>query len=380
MKILFIGARLFDDVALYTKRNAIQTIITESNSESPNIKLSDKFYTVSRGMEEPLKIAVKEEVDGVVPLIGVDGPLVDVAKMKEILERDHEIPVASSGLHAASTCADKFKSKKFFVKNNINTPEFSKISKNNYENLLPNLVSNNSPVVLKQGYGQGGSGIKILSNMTDVGDYFDRFDVAIAENFLEGIEVSIEVLRWNKKSVPLVPVYKGQTTVEGIHPLKKIKKAPLCIDGIDNHENNNLIRRLAVKIAETMQLEGTADIDMIFHEGTGKNYVIEVNARPSGTRYITGASTDVYILHELIKMVSGSWDPVELNERIKKYSSIEIPVGNYISNRNNYKFREFSRENSWIIHGPENHERITIRGNSIDNAMKTAEELKILVG
>ena len=90
MKILFIGARLFDDVALYTKKNCIQSIISESNAESHNLKLADSNYIVSRGMEEPMKIAIQEEVDGVVPLIGIDGPLIEVAIMKKKLEEDME--------------------------------------------------------------------------------------------------------------------------------------------------------------------------------------------------------------------------------------------------------------------------------------------------
>lgn len=378
MKILFIGARLFDDVALYTKKNTIKTIITESNSESPNLKLSDQFFEVSRGMEEPMKIAIQEEVDGVVPLIGVDGPLVDVAKMKEILEKDHGIPVASSGVKAASICADKIKTKQFFVDNSIETPEFFKLTKDNNANLLTKLLSK-SPVVLKQASGQGGSGIKIVSKFEQVGNYFNGFDETLAEKFLEGYEVSIEVLRWNGKTIPLVPVYKGKTTINGLHPLKKVKKAPLDIDGVDNHLNNEEIRKIAIKIADTLNLEGTADIDLIFDMKTGKNYVIEINARPSGTRYITGAATNVYIMQELVKMVSDVWDPSELKDRIKNYSSIEVPVGCYSSSKNNYKFREFSGENSWIIHGPENHERITIRGDSMAHAVKTAEDLKIFL-
>ena len=78
MKILFIGARLFDDVALYTKKNSITSVVTESNPESPNLKLADSHYIVSRGMEEPMKIAIEEEVDGIVPLIGIDGPLLNL--------------------------------------------------------------------------------------------------------------------------------------------------------------------------------------------------------------------------------------------------------------------------------------------------------------
>ena len=86
MKILFIGARLFEDVAPYTKNLAINSILTESNPESPNLKLADSYHIVSRGMDEPMQIAINEEVDGVVPLIGIDEPLVEIAIMKERLE------------------------------------------------------------------------------------------------------------------------------------------------------------------------------------------------------------------------------------------------------------------------------------------------------
>lgn len=375
MKILFIGARLFDDVALYTKKNSITSVITESNPESPNLKLANSHYIVSRGIEEPLKIAIEENVDGVVPLIGIDGPLIEFAMMKERLEENYGIPVVASGVKAASVCADKYKTKKFFIKNNIKTPEFFEISKNNYNRVLSH---DQMPIVLKQAQGQGGSGIKIFSSMEGVGNYFHEFESAVAEKFIGGAEISVEVLRWKGKTVPLVPVYKGDTTVEGIHPLKKIKKAPLEIEGIDNLENNQIIQEIAVKIAETIGLEGTADIDMIFDYKTGENNVIEVNARPSGTRYITGAVTGVNIMHELIDMASGQWDALNLKERIKNYSAVEIPVGTYPSNKNSYKFREFSNENSWIIHGPENHERITIRGNTIEEAVKSAVDLGIL--
>ena len=62
MKILFIGSRLFDDVAWYTKQLGIETIITESNENAVNLDLADKHYIVPRGMEEPLNIAIKEDV------------------------------------------------------------------------------------------------------------------------------------------------------------------------------------------------------------------------------------------------------------------------------------------------------------------------------
>jgi carbamoylphosphate synthase large subunit len=376
MKILFIGARLFEDVAPYTRNLGINSILTESNPESPNLKLADSYHIVSRGMDEPIKIAIKEEVDGVVPLIGIDEPLVQVAIMKEQLEADYGIPVIASGISAASTCADKFKTKEFFVENQIKTPKFFKISKKNYQDFLPKM-DGQMPIVLKQAKGQGGSGIKITSSIKDMENYINKFESTIAERFIEGSEVSIEVLRWKGKSVPLVPVYKGETTVEGIHPLKKIKKAPLEIEGINNSKNNRSIQEIAVKIAENIGLEGTADIDIIYDYENNENNVIEVNARPSGTRYITWAATGINIMHELVNMASGKWNALKIKKRIKDYIGVEIPVGNYNSLNNIKIVQDFSDEKPWIIHGPENHQRITIRGSSIGNVVKTAEELEI---
>jgi carbamoylphosphate synthase large subunit len=377
MKILFIGARLYDDVAIYNKTNSITSIITESNPNSPNLELADSFHIVSRGMDEPMELAIKEDVDGVVPLIGIDRPLVEVAIMKENLENEYGIPVVAAGVRAASICSNKYKTKEFLIKNNINTPKCFKFSKNNYEALKGQNI-NKFPLVLKQDEGQGGSGINIVSSVEKVEEYFMEYETAMAEKFIEGSEVSIEILRWKGKSVPLVPVYKGETTLEGIHPLKKIKKAPLEIDGINNINNNKQIQEIAVKIADSIGLEGTADIDIIFDPETNENKVIEINARPSGTRYITYAATNVNIMHELINMASGQWNALKLKNRIKDYSGIEIPVDNYFSNKNNYKFREISLENPWIIHGPKNHERITVRGKTIDTAIKIAEKLEIL--
>ena len=195
MKILFIGARLFDDVALYTRKNSIKSIITESNPQSSNLKLADSHYIVSRGMNEPMKIAIQENVDGVVPLIGIDGPLVEVAIMKEKLEEDYGIPVVSSPVSAANTCVDKYKTKEFFVENKIKTPEFVKITKNGYKQIL----NVHEAIVLKHVTGQGGSGIKIIQSTGNIKEYLHEFENGIAEKFIKGFEVSIEVLRWKGK-------------------------------------------------------------------------------------------------------------------------------------------------------------------------------------
>lgn len=371
MKLLFIGARLFDDVALYTKNNGITTVLTESNPKSSNLNLADSHYIVPRGMDLPKEIAIKEDVDGVVPLIGIDGPLFDVALLKEELERDYDLPVVASPPDAVCISGDKIKTKEFLVKNNIKTPEYSLIQHNHEREL------NEFPIVLKQAHGQGGKDIKIALSSEEVHTYLEQYDIALAERFLEGIEVSVEILRWKGQSIPLVPVYKGITTPECIHPLHKLKKAPLTVNDDDCVEIQDAIRKIAQDIGELMGVEGTSDLDLILNKENHETYVLEINTRPSGTRYLTAASCDINPLWEMVKMATGSWNASRVSERMKNYFALEIPVGNYTSDRNNYHFREFRADNDWIIHGPENHQRITIRGIDEKNAFKTAEDLNI---
>ncbi len=364
MKILFIGARLFDDIAAYTEKEGITSIVTESNPDSKNLDLPDTYHIVPRGMEGPKEIALKEDVDAVVPLIGIDKPLFEIAELKEDLEKNYGLPVVASPIKAVSISRDKLKTKEFFIKNQIPTPSFSKVSKNLSEIPLP--------AVLKQLEGQGGSGVKITVDEDDLKGCIHDFDGAFVEEFVEGTEVSIEVLRWKDKTVPLVPVYKGKTTLEGTHPLDKLKMAPLNIE----NQRNEDIRLLAGRIADLMGSEGVIDIDMIIDK-TGINYFIEINTRPSGTRYLTAASTNISPMHELVDMAAGKWNSKDVEKRIMQYNALEIPVGDYKTDRNSYKFRDFEGENCWVIHGPQNFQRITIRAESVQKAYETAKRLNV---
>lgn len=389
MKLMFIGARLFEDVALYTKRMGINSVLTESNPNSLNLNLADSYHLVSRGMEEPRKIAIEEDVDGIVPLMGVDGPLVEVAKLKGELEKDYGIPVVTSPLRAALISGNKIKTKEFLDKHYIKTPEYSLIKREEGKKfrldeselielgLEDNPILKDYPVVMKQAHGQGGKDIKITLSLQEANEYLEKFDETLIEEFVDGTEISVEVLRWDNHSIPLVPVNKGKTTLSGIHPLKKIKQAPLNIHGMDNRENNQKIMHLAQKIADGLGVEGTCDIDFIFSCSNKENYAIEINTRPSGTRYLTAAASNINPLNEMVDMAIGEWSVSKVKKKIKDFSALEIPVGYYPTDRNNYKFREFFGDNSWIIHGPINHQRITIRGFNKKEALNTARKLNL---
>lgn len=363
MKILFIGSRLFDDVDFYIKKKGITSLLTESNEEAINLELPDKVFIVPRGMDDPMRIAIAENVDAVIPLIGIDPPLIDVAFMKEKLEGDYGIPVIASDVRAVSLTSDKTKTKEFFNDIGVNTPEYQILTN-------PQDLKLDFPVVLKQGAGQGGKDIKIAENMRDVEEYLEEFEQALCEEFIDGSEISIEVLGFRGQYVPLTPIYKGETTLGGVHPLNKIKYGPCDVEGLEN----NIICENALKIASELNSDGIFEMDFMFSKRNNKLYAIEVNTRPNGTRYLTTATCGINSILTLVDMACGEFDVDEIRNRMENNYSTEIPIGDYKGIRPQDPVKSFE-VNDFVVHGPQGYERITISAKSKKDLEKRKDEL-----
>ncbi len=363
-KILFIGSRLFDDVAYYCKENNIKTLITESNKEAPNLEDADEYFIVPRGMDEPMNIAIQENADAIIPLIGIDPPLLSVAEMKEKIEKEHNIPVLISNPETVGICADKIKTKDFFQKNNIPTPK-SKIL-----HTIEDIEGFQYPVVLKQGAGQGGKDIKVCKNKEDIKEYFETFNEALCEEFITGSEISIEVSSWNGLYYPIAPIYKGETSLEGIHPIARLRSGPTELKGLDNQR----VMDLAYKIAKNLKAEGTIDIDLIYSPEDNEIYALEINTRVSGTRYLSCATTAINPLINLIRMVTGDFTQENMDKLRKTYHSLEIPVHNYDGPESKKPLKDFINS-PYVVHGPRGYQRLTIRGDTIKDCYDTAKQL-----
>lgn len=378
MKILFIGARLFNEVAYFARSKGIETILTESNPDSPHLDLADEYHIVSRGMEQPMELALSKDVDAVIPLIGIDNPLSHVALMKEKLEEDYNLPVIASGIKATEISGSKFKTKKFLRDNKFKIPEYSKLLKDERNQSDKELKH---PLVLKQSEGQGGVGVKISLCTGDTDDYFEIFPEALVEEFIKGAEISVEVLRWNNKSVPLVGVYKGETTLTGTHPIEKIRNAPVTLEGLDNQE----LRNMARKIIDKLDASGTSEVEFIFKQENKEINTLEINTRPSGVRFLTYCSTNINPMHQLVNMGLGEWNPQQIEKEIKNYCALEMPIpleilksNPQLVNDTNQKKQILTPQKPFLIHGPEKASRITVRSLNMDKSYEIIKSLKLI--
>ena len=363
MKILFIGSRLYDDIDWYVRSKGIESVLTESNEQAINLDLPDQVFIVPRGMDGPKQVALMQNVDAIVPLIGIDPPLIDVAHMKEEVEEEYGIPVVAAGVKAVELTSNKINTKEFYTQIGVPTPEYQII--NNPEELTLDF-----PVVLKQGEGQGGKDIKVARSIEEVNDYFAEFDQALCEKFIEGSEISIEVLGFNGEYVALPPIYKGETTLDGTHPLNKVKTGPCMVEGLDN----NLVQHTAYNVARNLASDGIFEMDFMYSKKEDQLYAIEVNTRPNGTRYLTTATCGVNSLCELVNMAIGEFSLANVSDKLQYYYSTEIPIGNYEGPTPKEPVKSFE-ENDFVVHGPEGYQRVTARANSKEELEKLVEKL-----
>ena len=363
MKILFIGSRLYDDIDWYVRKKGIESVLTESNEEAINLDLPDQVFIVPRGMDGPKQVALMQKVDAIVPLIGIDPPLIDVAHMKEEVEEEYGIPVVAAGVRAVELTSNKIRTKEFYRQIGVATPDYQILNN-------PDELTLEFPVVLKQGEGQGGKDIKIARSPEDVEEYFTQFDHALCEEFIEGAEVSIEVLGYNGEYVALPPIYKGETTLEGTHPLNKVKTGPCMVEGLDN----NLVQHVAYNVAKNLDSDGIFEMDFMYSRKNNQLYAIEVNTRPNGTRYLTTATCGVNSLCELVNMAVGEFSLGNISDKLEYHYSTEIPIGNYEGPSPKEPVKSFE-DNDFVVHGPEGYQRVTAGANSKENLEKLVDKL-----
>ena len=363
MKLLFIGSRLYDDLDWYVRSKGIESVLTESNEDAINLDLPDQVFIVPRVMDGPQQVALMLTVVAVVPLIGIDPPLIDVAHMKEEIESEYDIPVVASDVRAVELTSNKIKTKSFYNDIGVATPQYQILNS-------PDELEMEFPVVLKQGEGQGGKDIKVAKSIDDVEEYFKEFDQALCEKFVEGSEISIEVLGYDGEYVALPPIYKGETTLEGTHPLNKVKTGPCMVDGLDN----NLVQHTAYKIAKNLDSDGIFEMDFMFSKETKQLYAIEVNTRPNGTRYLTTATCGVNSLCELVNMAIGEFSLSKIYDKLEYHYSTEIPIGNYEGPSPKEPVKSFE-DNDFVVHGPEGYQRVTARADSKEGLKQLVDKL-----
>jgi len=198
-----------------------------------------------------------------------------------------QIPYTHSGVISSFNAMNKVISKEIFIKNNIKTPKFIPVKKNEYKTKTIQkkikIKKINYPVVLKP-INEGSSlGVEICKNkekLTRSFRYlFKRYDELILEEYIGGQEVQVAIINSNPLgAIELIPKrlfydYKAKYT-------KKAKTKHVMPARLSKKKYNEVLS-IARKTHTVLKCRGITRSDFKFFNNTF--YLLEINTQPGMT-------------------------------------------------------------------------------------------------
>lgn len=235
----------------------------------------------------------KLKADYVFNLVDSKAMEMEIARILERLK----IPFSGSSFKAIQTSNNKIRSKRLFEKNNLPTPSFTLIRKN--DRITKNLVPGRYPVIIKPAFEHCSIGIKNSS----IAESYKSFrsivrrlrseydQMLIAEEFIPGKELQVTVLETRDKTValPIAEIaFKGHVrnkwniygfdekwskskpVYKSCHFIAPPKRLHSDID--------MLIKRDAIRAFYALGLKDYARFDLRYNPQQKKWYFLEANA------------------------------------------------------------------------------------------------------
>ena len=258
--------------------DVLNNIFSNSNY---NLSSVDDYRMI---VKTNVKLLINEEIDVMfIALHGINGEDGTIQGFLESLK----IPYTGSGVSASALAINKDITKQLYCQNNINTPNWIKISKNssypyNYECLK-------FPVIIKPCCGGSSIGIKFVETEKDLDKAITELlkveHELLIEEFIDGQEITCGVIGSNKN-------YKVLKTIEVVHSNK--------IFGYEEKYNENInvqkfiparvddkiinaIEKEALKIHEFLGCKGFSSTDFIL-DAKNNIHAIETNTIPGLTQ------------------------------------------------------------------------------------------------
>jgi hypothetical protein len=177
------------------------------------------------------------------------------------------------------------------------------------------------PVLVKRNDGYSGTGMRLFHDADQLRHYF-RLDHGplLLEPFLDGIELSVDVLCWGGQCRPLAVVYKGSTDRDlRRHPIYRLRLAPYLLPP-------PLLRRvlaIAARAVELLGLVGIAECELILHPERGP-LVLEINPRLAGTTPLSAAASGIDPHLQLVDMALSRCDLKRLSGHPQV--AVQVPI------------------------------------------------------
>ncbi len=288
-----------------------------------------------------------------------DDECLSESQYKELVSKKG-INVIGQDLEVCEICYDKLKTKQFLAKHNFPTVK-----------IINEPKEKDFPLVIKPTDAWAGKGIKIVHDYRQLNNSIKKLNnqAYYLEPFIQGIEMSAQVIKFREKLIVCPPVYKGSTSMEMIHPLKKLRIFP----NPWNTDINPEVFNLASEIAKKLNIEGVIDIDLIV-SNFNKIYVSEINSRLSGvSRMISYGGYNA--MDMLLSMAKKNW----LNYTPRNSMVVsEIPIAQEFTKNDLINLKSFDFIKYVYVRNDQGgtRQRILVVGKSLEEINRNIQELK----
>lgn len=191
-------------------------------------------------------------------------------------------------------CFDKYRTHQHLEKNGFTIPEalfvdhdlyfcagsHKEVLQNVYKQSVASQIKQMPlPLIIKDTVGLSSYGMTVVHTYGEAIGYLNskrNNSNRIVEEYITGDHYGVEIYGANGKYF-ILPPFKFTVNQYGItSPKQSSKSGPYC--------NFTELIPLLTKLAQTLQIEGVAQVDLIYSDG--KWYVIEINPRLSGMSYM----------------------------------------------------------------------------------------------
>jgi len=272
---------------------------------------SDFFYPISiTEKNEILKVCEEVNIDGITSIA------TDLA-VKTVCFIAEKLMLTTNSYNSAIICTDKFLMREALKKNNIKVPKYQLFS-----DKYP-LTDFKLPVIVKPTDRSGSRGVMRVNNISDfsfaiknaISESFSK--VIIIEEFISGVEISVETISW-----------EGKHYILGITD-KKTTGEPFFVE-IEHHQPSLLDKTIIFRLEEETKkslnalniMYGASHSEFIITEAN-EIYCTEIGARMGGDFIgsdLIELSTGYDFLKGVIEIAMGKFTtPIS---KLSKYSGV----------------------------------------------------------
>lgn len=198
------------------------------------------------------------------------------------------IKYTGSGVLASALAMDKIMSKRIFLAENILTPQFLIVNKQDINACCQEILEKFSfPVVVKPPAQGSSIGVEVVKSEADLAvalvGAFKYAEEVLIEEFIEGREITVGVAAIDDtlQALPIVEIVPN-SGVYDYHSKYTVGATTYIVPAEIQDDTTLNIQELAKKAFAAMGCRGVARADFILTK-TGKPYILELNTTPGMT-------------------------------------------------------------------------------------------------